>query len=76
MEPQALSLGGQVSALLQGILEELEVRGLEESLGGSNGVRRVGDDNVVLVFVVGEELESISDVDGDSWILVAFRHMG
>lgn len=76
MHPDALSLGGDVSSGLQGLVEQGEVRGLEEGLGGSNGVGRVGDNDIVRVLVLGEELESVTDVDGDSGVLVASRHEG
>lgn len=76
VEPQALSLSRQVTALLQGVLEELEVWWLEKGLSGTDWVGRVSDDDIVLVLVVGEELESISDVYGDSRVVVTFGHVG
>lgn len=76
VEPQAFSLSRQVSSLLQSILQQLEIWSLEQSLGGSDGIRRIGDDDIVLVLVLGKELESITNVDSDSRVLVAFGHVG
>ena len=64
-----------MSTGLQGLVEEGEVRSLEQGLGRSDWVRRVGDDAVVGVLVFREELESVSDEDGNSWVLVAGRHV-
>lgn len=74
MNPQALSLGRDGTTLLESLLEELEVRGLEKSLGGTDGVRRVGDDNVVLVLVLGKELKTVTNVNFNSGVLVAVGH--
>lgn len=65
MQPEALSLSGDVSSRGQGIMKKLEVRLLEERLGGADGIRGVGDDNIVGSFVLGKELETISDEDSD-----------
>jgi len=53
VEPQAFSLSGQITSLLQSILQQLEVGSLEQSSGRSDRVRRVGDDDIVLVLVLG-----------------------
>jgi hypothetical protein len=65
MQPEALSLGGEVSSLLEGLLHEGEVGSLEEGSGGSDGVRRVGDDDVEGVLDGGKVLKTVGDVDGD-----------
>lgn len=70
------TLGRNDTALLQGIVEELEVVLLEQSLGGAIGVGRVGDDDVELVLVVVEELEAVADVDLDLGVVEADSHVG
>lgn len=45
-------------------MEKLEVRFLEEGLGGTDGVGGVGDDDVVGGFVFLKEFEAISNVNG------------
>jgi len=69
-------LGRNDTALLQGIVEELEVVLLEQGLGGAVGVGRVGDDDVELVLVVVEELEAVADVDLDLGVVEADGHVG
>lgn len=76
MKPDTFSLSRDVSSLLQTLLQQGKVRCLEECLGRTNGVRRIGNDDVVFVFVLGKELEAIANVDGDSRVLVACRHVG
>lgn len=76
VDPQALSLGRDRTTFLKSFLEELEVRRLEESLGGTDRVRGVGDDNVVLVLVLGKELETVTNVNFNSGVFVAVRHEG
>ena len=68
MKPEAFSLGGDGSTSLERLLEELEVGLLEEGGGGSNGIRRIGNDNVEFSLLVLKELESISNVNGYSRI--------
>lgn len=68
MKPEAFSLGRDGSTSLEGFLEELEVGLLEEGGGGSDGIRRIGNDYVELSLLVLEELESISNVYSDSGI--------
>lgn len=67
MDPEALALGGDVSPWGEGVVQELEIRFLEEGLGGSDGVGGVGDDDVVGGFVICEEFEAVANVDGYFW---------
>jgi hypothetical protein len=76
VEPEALALGGHVATGLEGTLKEGEVGSLEEGGGGADGVRRVGDDDVVLVLVLGEELEAVTDEDLDTGVVVALGELG
>lgn len=71
-EPTTLSRDD--TTLLESTKEELEVWLLEESLGWALWVGRVGDDDIELVLVVVKELESISNVDLDLWVLVRDSH--
>lgn len=74
VNPQALSLGRDGTTLLKSFLEELEVRRLEKRLGGTDRVRGVGDNNVVFVLVLGKELETVTNVNLNSRVLVAVGH--
>ncbi len=71
-EPTTLSRDN--TTLLEGTKEELEVWLLEESLGWALWVGGVGDDDIKLVLVVVEELEAVSNVDLDFWVLVGDGH--
>ena len=62
------------TALAQGIVQKLEVGLLEKSLGGTLGVGGVSDDNIELVLVVLEELETITNVGGGVGVLEANGH--
>jgi hypothetical protein len=53
VHPNRFRLSRDISPLLQGLVEQGEVWGLEECFGRTNGIRRVGDDNVVFSFVLG-----------------------
>lgn len=55
-------MSGDDTVLGEGFIEKLKVGLLEEGLGRTIGVRRVGDDNIELVLVVLEELEAVTDV--------------
>lgn len=76
VEPDALGLSSEDTVLSEGLLDEGEVSLIEEGGGRSSGVRRVGDDNVELVLVLLDELETITDVDGDALILVSDGGVG
>lgn len=57
-------MGRDDAALAEGIVEELEVGLLEETLGRAVGIGRVGNDDVEGILVLVEELEAVTDVDG------------
>lgn len=75
VQPQGLSLGGHVTSLLERLLQQGKVRSFEEGGGRTNGVGRVGDDDVVLVLVLGQELEPVTDKDGNLGVLEDGRHV-
>lgn len=70
------TLGRNDTALSQGTLQQLEVRLLEQSLGGALRVGAVSDDNIELALLVVEELEAVTDVGRDVRVLVANSHTG
>lgn len=76
MKPEALSLSGEGTVLLESLLHEGEVRSLEEGGGRSDGVARVGDDDIEGVLDGGEVLESVGDLDGDSGVGEDVGHAG
>jgi hypothetical protein len=65
VDPQTLSLSAHVTTLAKSLFEEGKVWSLEQRSCGTNRVGRVGDDDVVRVFVLWKELETVSDEDGD-----------
>jgi len=60
----------------QSIVQKLEVGLLEQALGGTLGVRGVGDDDIKAVLVVVQELEAIANVDLALGVLVTLGHLG
>jgi hypothetical protein len=74
VEPGALGLSSNDTALTKSVVEELEVALLEESLSGTIRVRGVGDDDVELVLVVVEELEAITNVGLGLGVVEATGH--
>lgn len=76
VEPEALSLSAEVSTLLESLLHEGEVRSLEQACGRSDGIRRVGDDDIEGVLDGGKVLETVSDVDGDLGVSEDRSHTG
>ena len=66
---------GNDTALAERAVQKLEVGLLEERLGRTLGVRRVGDDDVELVLVVVQELEAVADVHLNLGVVVAGRHL-
>ena len=75
MEPQALSLGRDVSTRCECVVKELEVRFLEERFGRSDGVRRIGDDHIIGGFVGCEKLESVTNMNFHPWRSEETRHV-
>jgi len=76
MQPKRLSLSGERTSLLERLLHQGEVRSLEERSGGSNGIGRIGDDDVEGVLNGREVLESIGDVNGDLGVGKNVGHAG
>jgi hypothetical protein len=69
-------LGSNDTALLQGIVEELEVRLLEQALGRALGVRGISDNDIERVLVLGKELEAVTNMDLDLGVVEASGHVG
>lgn len=57
-------------------MEELEVGLLEQALGRTIGVRRVGDDDIEGVLVLVEELEAVTNVNGALGVSETLGHTG
>ncbi len=78
VDPDTLSLGGNVSSGLESLLEECKVGLLEESLGGADRVRGVGDDDIEGALVLGvlEELEAVTDDNGGLGVGETLGHVG
>jgi hypothetical protein len=64
------------SPVLEGTEQQFEVWLLEQALCWSLWVGRIGDDNIKLILVIIQELESISNVSLDLWVLVTDCHAG
>lgn len=69
-------MGSNNALFSQGTMEQLKVWLLEQSLGGSLWIRRIGDNNIEAVLVILEKLKPISNVDLDLGVLVADGHAG
>lgn len=69
-------MGSDNAAWPQGRVEKLEVGLLKQALGRTLGIRRVGDDDVKGVLVVVEELEAVTNMDLDLWVLESDGHAG
>lgn len=59
------------SSFAEGSKEQLKVWLLEQALSWALWVGGVGDDNIESVLVVVQELEAVSYMDLDFWVLVA-----
>lgn len=70
------TLGRNDAALAKGVVEELEVRLLEEALSRTLGVRRVRDDDIKGVLVVVEKLEAVANVDSGLGVGETSSHLG
>lgn len=69
-------MGGDDAAGPQGIVQQLEVRLLEQALGRALRIRRVRDDDVECILVLVQELEAVPDVHLHLRVLEAFCHAG
>lgn len=69
-------MGSDDTSLAKGRLQQLEVRLLEEGLGGTLRVGAVSDDNIELVLAVLEELEAVTNVGVGVGVLEANGHAG
>ena len=76
MQPEAFGLSGYVTSGIKGVVKEPEVRFLEEGSSGTDGIRRVGDDDIIRRGVFRQELEAIPNMHKDFWVREQFRHMG
>ena len=59
----------------EGTVQKLKVRLLEKSLSRTDGVRGIGDDDIISGSVIREEFETIADENGNSRIVEEGRHM-
>ena len=69
-------MGCDDPALSQRIMQQLEVRFLEQGFGWAFGVRGIGDNDVELVATVPQEFEAVADVGCDTGMLEADGHGG
>lgn len=69
-------MGRDHPSVPQGLVEQLKVGLLEETLGGALGVRAIGDDHVEFVLELLQELEAVADVHLDVGVLEANAHAG
>jgi len=76
MEPHAFTLGGDDTVVGKGVLHELEETLLEQGLGRSNGVGRVGDNNIKGVDLVFQVREAVTNVNVNLGVLETNGHVG
>lgn len=69
-------MSGNHTAVTQGVTQQFKKGLLEQRLGRTLGVGRVGDDHIELVLAVLEELEAIANVHADVGVLEADGHAG
>lgn len=62
------------TSLFEGAIEQLEVWLLEETLCWPFWIRGIGDNDIELIFIVIQKLETITNVDFDLRVLVADGH--
>jgi hypothetical protein len=76
VEPHAFTLSGEDTLFGKSVLQELEEISTKERLSGTIGIRGVSDDDIILVGLVLQEFETITNVDVDLGVLKANRHVG
>lgn len=76
MEPHTFTLGREDTLFGKSVLQELEEIRTEERLGGTIGIRGIGDNNIVLVNLILQELETVTDMDLDLGVLETNSHVG
>lgn len=75
VKPDALCLGSDDTLFGKSLVKELEVRLLEERLGRTFWIRRVGDDTVKGILVLGKKLETVTNVNSDTFVFKALLHL-
>lgn len=75
-ERQRTTLGGDDTAIAEGLAEKHEVRLLEEALSRTLGIGAISDNDVELVLVVLQELKAVTDVGGSVGVLETNAHAG
>jgi hypothetical protein len=75
MEPHAFTLGGDDTIVGKSVLHELEETLLEQGLGRSNGVGRVGDNNIKGVNLVFQVRETVANVNVNLGVLETNGHV-
>lgn len=76
MEPHTFTLGGEDTLFGKSVLQKLEEVRTEERFSGTIGIRRVSDDNIILVDLVLQEFETVTNVKGDLGVFETNRHVG
>lgn len=75
-ERQRTTLGGDDTAIAEGLAEKHKVRLLEQALSRTLGIGAISDNDVELVLVVLQELEAVADVGCSVGVLEANAHAG
>lgn len=73
-ERQRTTLGGDDTAIAEGLAEKHKVRLLEQALSRTLRIGAISDNDVELVLVVLQELEAVADVGGSVGVLEANAH--
>lgn len=76
MEPHTFTLSREDTLLGKSVLQKLEEIRTEERLGGTIGIGRISDNNIVLVDLILQELETITNVDLDLGVSKTNGHVG
>jgi hypothetical protein len=76
MEPHTFTLSGENTLLGKSILQKLEEIRTKERLGGTIGIRGISNNNIILVGLILQEFETITNVDLDLGVLETNGHVG
>lgn len=76
MEPHAFTLSREDTLFGKSVLQKLEEIRTKERFSGTIGIRGISDNNIVLVDLILQELETITDVDLDLGVFETNGHVG
>ena len=67
---------GNNTTIFERSIQQLKIRFLKETLCWPLGVTTIRNDDIELILLVSKELETVTDVCGDIWVLETEAHAG